>query len=188
PMRNCIDCSVSYELHVPAGAHVTVSSASGDVDVRGISGPVRVSATSGDVEIHDVGGQVSVQSSSGDITTSNLASSLDAFTASGDIDAKDLTGDASLGTDSGSVDASFDRMTAVHQVRMNSASGDVSITVPRGAGFTIDASTSSGSMDSNLKLPIHERDSGATVHAQVGSGSTNVQLETSSGDIDVKML
>jgi len=148
---------------------------------------VRVDATSGDVEIHDIGGQVSARSASGDITVSNLASSLDAFTASGDIDAKDLTGDVSLGTDSGSVDASFDRMTSVHEVRLDSASGDLSITVPRGAGFTIDASTSSGSMDSNLKLPIQERDSGATVHAQVGSGGANVQLETSSGDIDVKM-
>src|SRR5215469_1670053 len=74
---NCMTCGVSYELHVPNGAHVTVSTASGDVDVRGISGPVRVDASSGDIEIHDIGGQVRAHTGSGDINISNVASSLE---------------------------------------------------------------------------------------------------------------
>ena len=186
-VSNCVNCGFSYELRVPTGAHVTVSTASGDVDIRGIAGPVHVDASSGDLEIHEIGGQVYAKTQSGDINISNVASSVAAYDSSGDIDAKGLTSDAALVTDSGSVDAAFDRFTSVHQVRIKSASGDVSITVPRGAGFTIDASTSSGSMDSNLQLPIHERDSGATVHAQVGSGGAAVQLDTASGDIDVTM-
>lgn len=184
---NCLNCGVSYELRVPNGAHITVLTLSGDVDVRGIAGPVRVDASSGDVEIHDVGGSVRAHARSGDISISNVASSLEAYASSGDIEAKDLSNDAALVTDSGSVDAAFDRMTSVHQVRIKTSSGDVSVVVPRGAGFAIDASTSSGSMDSNLKLPIQERDSGATVHAQVGTGGANVQLETASGDIQVTM-
>lgn len=183
----CDNCGMSYELHVPTGAHVTISTASGDVDVRGIGGPVRVDALSGDVEIHQIGGQVFARTTSGDISVSSVATSLDAYSSSGDIEAKDLTADTALVTDSGSIDAAFDSWSAVHQVRMKSSSGDVSITVPRGAGFAIDASTSSGSMDSNLRLPIDDRDSGAAVHAQVGSGATKVQLATSSGDIDVTM-
>jgi DUF4097 and DUF4098 domain-containing protein YvlB len=186
PLR-CDNCGISYELRVPAGAHVTISTASGDVDVRGIGGPVRVDASSGDVEIHQIGGQVFARTTSGDISVSDLASALEAYSSSGDIQAKDLTTDTALVTDSGSIEAYFDRFSSVHQVRMKSSSGDVSLTVPRGSGFAIDASTSSGSMDSNLQLPIAERDSGAAVHAQVGSGKTMVQLATSSGDIDVTM-
>lgn len=184
---SCNGCGMSFELRVPTGAHVTISTASGDVDVRGIGGPVRVDASSGDVEIHQIGGQVFARTTSGDISVSSIASSLDAYSSSGDIEAKDLTTDTALVTDSGSIEAFFDRWSSVHQVRMKSSSGDVSITVPRGAGFAIDATTSSGSMDSNLRLPIADRDSGAAVHAQVGSGSTTVQLATSSGDIDVTM-
>lgn len=185
--HNCMSCGISYELRIPRGAHVTVSTASGDIDVRSIAGPVRVDASSGDIEIHDIGGEVRARTASGDINISNVASSIEAYTSSGDIQAKDLSNDTALATDSGSVEADFDRFTSVHQIRMKSANGDLSLVVPRGAGFTIDASTSSGDMNSNLQLPIHERDSGATVHARVGSGGANVQLETSSGDIDVKM-
>ena len=186
PVR-CDNCGMSYELRVPTGAHVTISTASGDVDVRAVGGPVRVDASSGDVEIHQIGGQVFARTTSGDISVSDLASALEAYSSSGDIEAKNLMADTALVTNSGSIEAYFDRFSSVHQVRMKSSSGDVSITVPRGAGFAIDASTSSGSMDSNLRLPIDERDSGATVHAQVGSGKTTVQLATSSGDIDVTM-
>jgi len=184
---DCSNCGVSYELRVPAGAHVTVSTASGDVDVRGIAGPVHIDASSGDLEIHDIGGQVYAKTRSGDISMSNVASPVAAYDSSGDISAENLTDDTSLVSDSGSVDAAFDSMAHVHQVRIKCGSGDVSISVPRGAGFTIDASTSSGSMDSNLRLPIQQRDSGATVHAQVGSGGAAVQLETASGDIQVTM-
>jgi DUF4097 and DUF4098 domain-containing protein YvlB len=185
---DCLNCGISYVLRVPTGAHVTVSTASGDVDVRSIGGPVRVDASSGDIQIHDIGGEVRANTGSGDINITNVASSIEAYASSGDIEAKNLSNDASLVTGSGSVEADFDRFTSVHQVRMKSSSGDLSLVVPRGAGFAIDASTSSGNMDSNLRLPIHERDSGAIVHAQVGSCGAHVQLETSSGDIDVKML
>jgi len=186
-LSHCVNCGFSYELRVPTAAHVTVSTASGDVDVRGIAGPVRIDASSGDIEIHNIGGQVRARAQSGDINISSIASSLEAYASSGDIAEKDLTDDTSLVTDSGSVDAAFDRMTSVHQVRLKSSSGDVMLVVPRGAGFVIDASTSSGSMDSNLRLPIRERDAGAIVHAQVGDGGANVQFDTSSGDIEVTM-
>lgn len=184
---HCDNCGMSFELHVPTGAHVTISTASGDVDVRGIGGPVRVDTASGGLEIHEIGGQVFARTGSGDIDVSSLASSLEAYSASGDIEAKELTADTALVTDSGSIDAEFDRWSSVRQVRLKSSSGDVSITVPRGAGFAIDASTSSGSMNSNLRLPIDDHDAGARVRAQVGTGKTTVQLASSSGDIDVTM-
>ena len=72
-------------------------------------------------------------------------------------------------------------------VRVESTSGDIKITVPHGAGFKIQATTRSGSIDSNLDLPIREHDSGADVFAQVGNGKASVQMSASSGDIGVNM-
>jgi len=165
---DCMGCSLSIDVRVPAGAHVTVATASGDVSV------------------HDAGGEVHAHSTSGDISVRNASSALEAFASSGDIDAKGLSADVDLVAGSGSITAAFAQFAHVKHVRAQSSSGDVSIVVPRGASFGI-ASTRSGSIDSNLRLPIHDFDSGADVSAKVGDGAATVELESNSGDIDVTM-
>ena len=183
----CWNCDVALKLRVPMHAHITIDTSSGDVSVSSLAGPARVESSSGDVAMRDVGGEVHAHTSSGDITLDGIGSSVDAFASSGDIKAKRLSADVNLVASSGSVSADFVRFDAVHAVRMESSSGDVALTVPRGVGFTLQATTSSGSIDSNLDLPVHERDSGADVSAKVGDGKASVQLRATSGDIAVTM-
>jgi len=184
---HCFNCDVSLELRVPIGAHVSIETASGDVVIKSLAGPARVDSSSGDVECKDIGGEVHVHSSSGDVTLDGIGSSVDAYASSGDIVAHRLQADANLVASSGSVTAEFSRFDSVHAVRLESSSGDISLVVPRGVGFKIDATTASGSIDSNLHLPIHDRDSGADVTAQVGDGLASVPLRATSGDIGITM-
>ena len=184
---DCMNCDVSFVIRVPSRAHVTVETASGDVTITSVSGPSRVDSSSGDVTLKDIGGAVHIHSSSGGVSLDGIRSSLDAYTSSGDIDARRLAGDVNLVASSGSVDAEFSSFDAVHIVRMESSSGDLSLTVPRGVGFKVDATTRSGSIDSNLRLPIQEHDSGADVVAQVGDGKASVQMRATSGDIGITM-
>lgn len=184
---NCLNCDVSFQIRVPTGAHVTIATSSGDISVKSLSGPARADSASGEIKFENVGGQVHVHSSSGDLTLDRIGSAIDAYASSGDIEARHLATDANLVSSSGSVTAEFAHFDAVHVVRMESSSGDISLTVPRGVGFKIEASTGSGSIDSNLQLPIHERDSGADVIAQVGQGKASVELRATSGDIGITM-
>ena len=185
--RHCSNCDISFQLRVPQGAHVAVDTASGDISVTSIGGPVRADSASGDVELHSVSGEVHAHSSSGDLRLANVTGPIDAVDSSGDIEATGLAQDADLVSSSGSVSASFARFDGVRDVRLESTSGDIELTVPRGVGFHVDASTSSGSIDSNLDLPVRDRNVGAAVSAQVGSGNAAVQLRSTSGDISVKM-
>jgi len=184
---HCMNCDVSFEIRVPSGAHVTIETASGDVNVTSVDGPTRIDSSSGDVTLKDIGGAVHVHSSSGGVDLDRIRGSLDAYTSSGDIDAHRLAGDVNLVASSGSVDAEFSSFSAVRLVRMESSSGDISLTVPRGVGFKVEATTTSGSIDSNLRLPIQEHDAGADVVAQVGDGKASVQLRATSGDIGITM-
>jgi hypothetical protein len=184
---DCTNCDISYAIQAPRGAHVTIESASGDITVRAMSGPVRADSASGDIEARDISGDEHLHSSSGSLTIANAGSLVQAFSASGDIDASDLAGDVDLVSNSGDVSAAFSGWSGVKSVRAESDSGDIALTVPRGAGFRIQASTASGSIDSDLRLPIQDRDAGADVDAQVGSGAAAVQLRDESGDIKVTM-
>jgi hypothetical protein len=57
--------------------------------------------------------------------------------------------------------------------------------VPRTFSARITATTDSGSLDSNLKLPIRDHDSGSDLSVAVGSGKTTVNLVAASGDISI---
>lgn len=185
--NDCFNCDISFSIRAPRGAHVTIDSASGDVTIVQVTGPTRIESSSGDVELRQIGGEAHVHSSSGSVTIEGAARQVQADTASGDIDASGLDGDADLVSSSGDVKAEFTSFASVRTVRLESTSGDLDFVVPRGAGFRVDASTSSGDIHSNLALPIDDRDSGADVSAQVGSGAATVQLRATSGDIHVTM-
>jgi lia operon protein LiaG len=185
--EDCRNCDISFEIKMPRGAHVVVDSSSGDVSVSNAAGPVRVGTASGDIEVRASAGSTVLHSSSGDITVSGCASGLVAQSASGDIDTDGLAGDASLVSASGSVKASYEGWGRVRTVRIESTSGDIELVVPRGSGFKLEAETQSGSIDSNLRLPIDDRDDGAAVNAQVGSASASVQMGAQSGDISITM-
>jgi hypothetical protein len=184
---NCFNCDLSFELRVPRGSHVTTDTSSGDVEIEMISGPVRVEASSGSISLRDDSGEAHLHADSGDISIRGSRALIDAATSSGDIEATKLTGSVNFVASSGGLKADFTRFDAAKSVRMESSSGDVSLIVPRGAGFKVEASTTSGSIDTNLRLPIHERDSGADVAAQVGDGKMSVQLRSTSGNIAINM-
>jgi hypothetical protein len=185
--NDCFNCDISYVVRAPRGAHVTVQTSSGDVTVRSVAGPVRVDSSSGDVKAEQLSGEAHIHSSSGSLTLDGDTSSVQAVTSSGDIDAKGLEANADLVATSGDVKLEYSSFGSVKSIRAESSSGDITLIVPRGAGFRIQATTTSGSIDSNLRLPIRDRDSGADVSAQVGDGTAAVQLLATSGDINVTM-
>lgn len=184
---DCNNCDISYAIRAPRGAHLSIDTASGDITVRELSGPVSAQTSSGDVHAGDLTGIVQLHSSSGSISIANATAAVQAVCSSGDIEATGLSADADLSSDSGDVSASFASLGGVKQIRLQSDSGDLKFTMPRGAGFRVQATTSSGSINTNLRLPVDDRDSGADTAAQVGSGGPDVQLRDDSGDVSIMM-
>ncbi|MCD5407734.1 DUF4097 domain-containing protein, partial [Candidatus Bipolaricaulota bacterium] len=58
--------SIDYEIEVPQATEARIETGAGDIEVKGIRGPLVAHTGSGDVEIEEVGGEVSVKTGSGD--------------------------------------------------------------------------------------------------------------------------
>src|SRR5437763_12890299 len=57
--------SVEYHVKVPAGAELKVSTTSGPLDIRGLSGRINADTTNGTITAHDVSGQLQASTTNG---------------------------------------------------------------------------------------------------------------------------
>lgn len=81
-----------YELRVPPGASVDVSSEAGGVEISGLSGSASVVAEAGDVSVREAGGSIDVEAPMGDVEIENVnteTGQVDVEVGSGNLD---LTG------------------------------------------------------------------------------------------------
>jgi hypothetical protein len=183
--HHCSNCDLSYEIRVPRGIKVIADVTSGDVHVTGTDGLIDVTSSSGDVRLTDDSGAANVDVSSGDVRLTDVTGAARVQSASGDIEGTGLTKNVDLNAASGDVVAKYSSFDGVATVRLRTVSGSITLDVPRSFGARISASTDSGDLSSNMKLPIHERDSGADLSVSVGDGKTVVDLMASSGDITI---
>ena len=108
-------------------------------------------------------------------------------TVSGDIDA-DNAGYRSLDAGSVSGDLNLHGTPAAHaNIAVKTMSGDVHLRLPESVPAKLRASTFSGDIRSDfgtVKEPDHGP--GSSLDATLGDGSTQVKLETFSGDIEIR--
>jgi hypothetical protein len=183
-----------YELVVrcPHGAHADIATASADVEVRGRVGNLEVKTASGDVEAQSAA-SAQVKTASGDVTIADVDGDARVQTVSGDVNvarvggktaAQVVSGDLHLGDAGDSVvtkAVSGDvTLSAVErgEVNVTSVSGDVEIGVRRGSAVHVDATSVSGSMESELELgdapPTSHQGSLVELRARSVSGDIRV--------------
>lgn len=119
-------CSFDYQIAVPAGRRAVISDSSGDLTLRGLSGPVHAELDSGNVRASGLSGAVTIEDNSGDITVTGLTS-------------RQVTASA----DSGDITLTFTGVP--DRVLVSDLSGDVRLVLPRGSTFyRVNARTSDG--------------------------------------------
>ncbi|HLJ84732.1 MAG TPA: DUF4097 family beta strand repeat-containing protein [Candidatus Eremiobacteraceae bacterium] len=180
----CMNCDISYTIDVPRSAQVAVSDDSGDVKITGTNGIITVKASSGGVTLEDDSGPTSVDLDSGDASLTDVTGTVRVANSSGDIDASGLENSVDFVSSSGDIKANYARFDGVSTVHMQAHSGSIELKLPSGAGAKISASTSNGSLDSDI-LPVHENDSGADASGTIGDGHATVNVTTDSGDISI---
>ncbi len=195
------------EIKVPVRAKLDITAVSADVEVRGIDGArdLLVESVSGSQRIDARAQHWELSSVSGDIDARGAASGGSLETVSGDVTATGLSGDVSFETVSGR-----GRLEAAKLVRLNantvsgdldftvdpaqggridveSMSGDVSIFVPEGISSRIEAESFSGRISSDFgKVVEEDHGPGSKLRATVGAGDATINLESFSGDLNVR--
>ena len=163
---------------------LTVSTGSGNVKVAQVDGDVRANTGSGDVILDGISGNVNGETGSGNVTVSmNGNGTARLGTGSGDISAKNVRGGLRAHTGSGNVTADGD-VTSDWQVE--TGSGDVRVSFPQNAKFELNAQTGSGDLNIGREVLMSGNLNKHHVRGKVNGGGPLVQLQTSSGNIDLR--
>ena len=192
--------TASGDIRVSARGPVEVSSSSGDVSA-GSTGRMRLRTVSGDIQVEQAGAALQARSTSGTLVVSGAADSLDlactsgdiqvdrapkglrAATTSGEIAARGVSGRVVASSSSG--DIGLGLAAPLGPVEATSVSGGVVVRLPEGLGAGLEARTSSGTIDADLRMTVRS----ATRHqlsGVIGPGGPPLTLKSSSGDIEIK--
>ena len=203
------------ELTVPRGVHVVAHTRSGGVTIRSTRGDVEASALDGDIQVRDVAG-INAQAVNGDILVAAATGTVRAQATSGAVTLTDVRGDIDIGSVSGDLtikravsrrvnarttsgEVTFDGALDANGVYvLASHSGDVTLAIPRNTGAQVDASTWSGSVNSDFPIRLQpgqvmlgQTGQGNRITAakhytfQIGAGGGRVTVESFSGDITI---
>jgi hypothetical protein len=193
--------SISYRIVVPRETAVVSRTGSGSQTLAGV-GDVQAKAGSGSIDIDGVSGSLNVKTGSGSIDARAIQGAIEASAGSGHIELEQTgEGDVSIHSSSGGVRISGVRggltvSTSSGSIRaqgeilrdwsLDASSGAITVELPPGASFVLDARTSSGNIESAHPLTVSGRLSRKSLRGTVGGGGPRLQLETSSGSIEVR--
>jgi lia operon protein LiaG len=119
--------------------------------------------------------------SSGNLTINSLTTEEGSFDiSSGNVELKHFIGKLDAELSSGSFKVQMDKLTA--SVDIDVSSGSVKLNLPQDADFTLNGDVSSGTITSDF--PINEQN-GNRIKGSNGSGKFKINLDVSSGKIDI---
>jgi hypothetical protein len=169
-----------YVVSLPAAMGADVRSASGSVNVSGLSGPVHVVTSSGAIDVRDLRGATSVSSASGSIRMSNVAGDLTVSSTSGSIYGTGLSQVNSDRSTSGSINLTGDFAS---NAQIGSTSGSVTLGFTPNASVHIDAASLSGDVRvTGLRL-MNQSTVPHGLSGDLGNGGPMVSVRTTSGGI-----
>lgn len=160
---------------------------SGNVTAMGAAKGAYCKSVSGDVTVDDVNGDAELQTVSGTIKAESVKGSITAENTSGDVKLIDVT-DAKMikaKTLSGDVDyvGGIDSDGAYD---FKSHSGDVSLSIPSGAAFDLEAKTFSGSIETDFEITLTGKISKKELKGSANGGGATLEIKTFSGDVQIK--
>ncbi|WP_203660743.1 DUF4097 family beta strand repeat-containing protein [Actinocatenispora rupis] len=146
-----LNCGSRYQVAVPAGTRLRVSTEYGEVSARGLTAGVEVDAHHGDVDLSGVSGPVRVSSAYGEVRGERLGST-----------------DVLARSDNGDIRLAF--RTVPKRVTLNSTFGDLSLTVPR-SEYRVTTHTKYGDVRSSV---ADTATSGRQLSASTDNGDVTV--------------
>jgi len=142
--------------------------------------------TSGDVNLAGVKADKStIEITSGVIDVESLETeTLNIDLGSGDLEINKFIGDLEGNVTSGKVMINYHKFD--NDIKLDMTSGNFDIYLPKSAEFKIDADVTSGSVDCDFDLDKLNKD-GNSYTGSVGDSKNKINVELTSGDVDIKV-
>lgn len=153
PVVVSVWCEVGYDLDVPAGVDLDLTSGAGRIEARGFTGSTRIKSGAGTIRVDDLTGRLDMRSGAGSVNATRLKSPL-----------------VSALSGAGSVNLEF--AEAPQGITAEAGAGSVDIEVPRdGATYRIDTE------DGEKRLTVAvatDPQSSRVIRARSGAGSITI--------------
>lgn len=181
--ENLHNISIDYDIEAPADTFLAASSGSGDIQDDGVGENAKLDTGSGSIHATGLKGGFTLNTGSGDIVAEQSGGSGDvkADTGSGSIELKDLHGSLRARTGSGDIKVSGSPSGEWH---LDTGSGSIEMW-PGNTGFTLDASTGSGSVHSDKEMAMQGSFDKHHITGKVSGGGPTVRIQTGSGDVRI---
>jgi DUF4097 and DUF4098 domain-containing protein YvlB len=155
----------------------------GTIALQKLAKPLRFTSAQTDLTIESIPGQVSI--SSGDLSASTVTGPMHLSARSRDVQINDFTGALDVTLERG--DLSLRPRLPLGRIQAHSRSGDIRLSLPAAAQFTLNASTNNGDISNPFGggLALDTKGRHATLRGAVGGGAA-IELETQRGDITVQ--
>jgi DUF4097 and DUF4098 domain-containing protein YvlB len=194
-----------------AGGGITVSSVTGAVDVHTSGGGLRIQDVEGKIEGRTSGGSIRIQGARGDVVADTSGGGIDiadvrgnvrAETSGGGIQLDGVTGDAFADTSGGgvrvrgaggrvdahssggSVTVAFANGNARGGV-LSSSGGGVRTELDPAVALTIDASSSGGSVTSDIRVTTQGRMERNSIRGDLNGGGALLRVSSSGGGVRI---
>lgn len=173
---------IDLEIQAPADSYLEASSGSGDVTVEGVGKDAKLTTGSGNVHATGLQGSLTLHTGSGDIYAEQRGSGdVRAQTGSGNVELHDVNGGLRATTGSGDI-----KVAGVVGGDWQLATGSGSIEFwPGAGGFTLDASTGSGSVHTDREMSVQGFLDHHHITGKVNGGGPKVRIQTGSGDVRI---
>lgn len=180
--ENYHNISIDYDIEAPANSFLEANSGSGDINDDGVGENAKLGTGSGSIHATGLQGGFITNTGSGDIYVEQTGQGdVKAQTGSGSVELKGVHGSLRAGTGSGNIKITG---TPTSDWKLQTGSGSVEFYAGN-AGFTLDASTGSGSVHTDQEMAVQGSFDKHHITGKVHGGGPTVRIETGSGDIRV---
>ena len=175
---------IDYEVTLPRGASIEVSTGSGDVELQDVGVRFKGSSGSGSLRARNLHGPANLDTGSGDIElTEDAPGDVRAQTGSGNVRLTGVSGGLKAGTGSGDIEVSGNPAS---DWRLDTGSGSIRLNLGSSARFVFNASTGSGTIRSQQPIAMQGDLNNHHVVGSVNGGGPTLRITTGSGDVEIK--
>lgn len=184
---------VDYDVTVPSGVSVNVSTTSAPITAEGLSGDIGLSSETGQITVSNaLKSHVRVRSMAAPVTLKDVTiSRIDIQSAGGAVQLSNVTGQrVAVGTTSGNIEYHGDCSGGGDYI-FTTHSGAIDMTLPATASVDLSARSTTGTVENAFPLEERHHNSfvpqpGRSFAGTSNSGSSSVELQSFSGKIRVK--
>lgn len=155
----------------------------GDIHLEQVAGPVHYRSSMTTLDVPHLAGELTLDKS--DLSISRAAGPLRIVAKSKDVDLTQIAGDATIEDSDG--DVSVVAASPVGNVQISDHTGDVVLTMPGNASFSVTGSTSADeSIRTDFPLKISTEGGRQTLSGSVGHGGVQLHIDTDHGDLELR--